>query len=691
MKKLHQSVLVALLYGSTNFLLAASDVNEQIGLMTENSVKDETDSALVLGKVTVTAKRPAALSTRSVLSSVDFLGADRIEHQNVTNSWELLGLVPSVQITQFKQGTESGKISFRGFNGEGEINAVKLLIDGIPSNTNDGNMRYMDMIFPLELETIEVVKGTNDARYGLHNIAGNVNMVTTQGGNYGKLRTSYGSFQTAEMQAAAGIDDGNFSQNYFMAVQSSSGYRDHADSDKYTVAGKWFFTPDNEKFKVGLTARHYYHDADEPGYQTRAEYHANERDSMPHNRTDGGDRLMNQVAAHLDWFLTERLSMTSKAYYNKFDDTRFVTFSSVQTQQERSTIESHHGLMASLTWRPSIAGLHDVALEGGLNKEWQDNHSHRYSTQSRVRTAVTRDQQFDLETTGAYVQAVIQPIESLKLIPAYRVDRIDGRYRNHLNGLSYDINDYGNIEQPKFSAVYSPLPGYSVYGNWGRTFQVGVGTAAYKVNQSSDLRPSINEGWELGLKFKPVQWLDGRVAVWQQRANNEARRKLGDPANDAENIGKTLREGVDMQLNAVLNERWSAWMAYAIQRSEILKADAANAASVGQEIDHVPRYLWNGGVEYAPHSDWLFSLQSRAAGSYYLERNNTEGKFGQYWVFDASANYRYSQHVSFNVQLRNLTDKTYAYTWWNTTPTPDIAMYGAADGRAIYTSIRFDL
>lgn len=49
-------------------------------------------------------------------------------------------------LTEFNQGTTSEKISFRGFNGEGEVKAVKLLIDGIPSNSNDGNMLLMDMI-----------------------------------------------------------------------------------------------------------------------------------------------------------------------------------------------------------------------------------------------------------------------------------------------------------------------------------------------------------------------------------------------------------------------------------------------------------------------------------------------------------------------------------------------------------------
>ena len=139
---------------------------------------------LSLGEIAVSAGRSGPLSSREVLSSVDVLGSERLAHEQVNNAWELFKRAPGVMTTEFNQGTTSGKLSFRGFNGEGEINAVKLLVDGIPANSNDGNMPYLDAIFPLDIESIEVVRGTNDARYGLNNIAGNAQNNTRTGGNY---------------------------------------------------------------------------------------------------------------------------------------------------------------------------------------------------------------------------------------------------------------------------------------------------------------------------------------------------------------------------------------------------------------------------------------------------------------------------------------------------------------------------
>lgn len=103
-------------------------------------------STLSLGAITVTPKDNGPLLTDSILTSVDIMGSDKIEDKTVSNSWELLGQMPGIQLTETRMGAESGKVTFRAFNGEGYINGIKTLIDGIPSNVNSGNQRFIDMI-----------------------------------------------------------------------------------------------------------------------------------------------------------------------------------------------------------------------------------------------------------------------------------------------------------------------------------------------------------------------------------------------------------------------------------------------------------------------------------------------------------------------------------------------------------------
>jgi iron complex outermembrane recepter protein len=615
---------------------------------TESTTESTAAPAMTVGVVTVVGKATGPLATRNVLTSVDLLDESRIANQAVSHNWQLFGQLPGVMLTQYGQGTTSGKISIRGFTGEGEINAVKLLIDGVPSNSNDGMMPYLDLAPLLDIRAVELVRGTNDPRYGLHNIAGNANVVTKIGGNYGAARLGYGSFDTRDAQAALGIDRNGFSQNYAASYQKTDGYRAHSDADKSTFSGKWFYSPDNGTSRYGLIVRHHEVRADEPGFLTAAQARADWEQSRPHNATDRGTRRMDQVALQAETALGSQLFWAAQVYHNALDDHRYVTFSAEVRQQERTIEEHHTGASTTLTWRP----MGQLRVVGGLDTERQDNASQRWFTASEVRQTQTRDQQFDLNTAGGFIQAIYKPVAALTITPALRVDKLTGSYTNLLNGRVYGINDYGLIRQPKLSAVYQVDDAYSVYGNFGRTFQIGIGTATYKVNQTSDLLPSINDGWEAGVKFRPVSGVEGRLAVWEQYASNEARRKMNDPANDAENIGETRRRGVDLQLNVRPTSRLGFWV-----------GAAASIATQGNEIDHTPHLLYNLGADYDVSDVLRLSGSINGQGSYYLDRTNTTGKFGAYSVANVSATYRIANNLDVELQVRNLADRYYEYVW----------------------------
>jgi iron complex outermembrane recepter protein len=643
------------------------------------------DTALQLGEITVTAQRMGALQAGNVLGSVDILGAARLQDANVSQAWQLFSKVPGVMLTQFNQGNVSGKFSFRGFNGEGEINAIKLLIDGVPSNSNDGNMPYLDMLQTMEIAAIEVVRGTNDPRHGLHNIAGNADVQTWTGGDYLRGRLTYGSFETLDVQAVAGIDGKLLAQNYTAAYQRSSGHRDHSGSEKASLAGKWTFTLEGGH-SLGLSLRHTDLESEEAGYLTQAEAKANPAQSPAHNASDGGHRLLTQAALRASIGLGEALSWNSLAYVNDLSDRRFVRFSAGVSQQERYTDERHHGASSTLTWRAGATRLGEFTLEGGVDAQWQDNVSQRYSTALRARTAQTRDQQFDFDIHGVYLQAVLQPVSGLKLVPAWRVDQVEGSYLNRRNGLRYAINDYGTVSQPKFSAIYAPGGRLSYYANWGRSFQVGVGTASYAVNQTSALEPSINDGWELGSKFRVGSRVEGRLTLWQQTASNEARRKLNDPANDAENIGRTRRNGLDLQVNAEPVDGTSLWAALSWQDSKILKAESSLPLSQGKEIDHVPQRLYSAGIEHRVTPQLTLTGQLTGQSAYYLERTNSTARYGSFTTLDLGARWQASALLQVQAQLKNAFDQYHEYVWWDGAQ----SLHAPGSGRSVHLGLKWE-
>jgi len=657
------------------------------------------DSALTLGKVDVHQHTEGQLTAHQVLTSVDVLGADQIEDKNVSHSWELLGQMPGIQLTETRQGAESGKVSFRAFNGEGYLNAIKTLIDGVPSNVNSGNQRFIDMLFPLEISFIEVVRGTNDPRYGLHNIGGNVNFGTRQGGNYIDGRFGYGSYNTRDAQLAIGRESNELAQNYFIGTQASDGYRDHDSSRKYAIGGKWFYGDLDDGMRIGLTARAYHHEADEPGFMTAEELRTDRRGSQLRNANDGDDRDMRQIGVHMDLKLADTLFLGSKLYYNRYEDDRRVTFSDLRTgnapRQRRVWDEKQNGMLTTLTWQPGAT----LTLEAGVNVEHQDNGYIRerfsYAEPTDFSATPARVQNNDRHTFdnyGAYVQGIYQPIEALKIVPAYRVDRFDGDTRLP-GGITGPLQRYGTIEQPKLSVVYALTDSTNVYANWGRTFQVLTGSTApaYLTPGQGAMSPSTNTGMELGMKFSPFAGSQARIAVWQQDAANEVSNM---PATGTTvTLGKTRRRGVDAQISAQVGEKWTVWASHAYQEAKIERDGRDASVSLeGREVAATPRYISNIGLDYQATEALQFGLQGRAQGDYYLEERNVAGKYGGFAVLDLSARYDINPRWSVDVQMKNATDRKYDYAWYDSffweQPQP---MFSPAAGRSLHIAFNMKL
>jgi iron complex outermembrane receptor protein len=640
------------------------------------------DTQFAIGDIVVTG-RTMARSTDNVLTSVDILGGDIAQRQNVDNAWELFARLPGVVLTDFNQGTTSGRFSIRGFNGEGEINAVKLLIDGVPSNDNAGGMPFIDLVAPLDIASIELVRGTADPRWGLHAIAGSANIVTRTGGTYLDGRGQGGAFGTLDGQLAAGVETGRLSQNYLLSYRRTGGFRAHADLDRVNLTGKWFY--DGGGAKLGLIVRHSQAEAEEPGYLTDADAEAGRRRSSPVSATDGGTRSLSQYSLHLDTDPARRLALTLTGYANTMDDDRYVRFSATVAQQRRLTEERQYGIVAGLHWHAADWLMAEV----GGDVQRQDNRSRRWTADRRVLTAATRDQDFGLTVGGGYVQAILTPVAWLTVTPAWRLDRVGGDFTNRLTGLRYRINEYGTISQPKLSVAVTPVAGITAYGNYGRTFQIGVGSGSYVVlPRVRDLAPSINEGWEAGVKLARGGWLTARAALWQQIASGELRRRLNDPSGEFDNLGRTRRRGVDLEIGVQPIAGVSAWASWSHQSARIVVPDPATPDQAGNRIDHVPADVYTAGIEWAPKDgSWRASLWGNGQSAYELNPGNTQGRYGGYFQVTAEVARAITRRVELSVQVRNLTDDRYEYVWYDGTQ----RLHAPADPRALYGAMRVRL
>ena len=620
------------------------------------------------------------LSANDLAGSVSVLSGEQIAREQVSFAQELLKKVPGVYRAEFNQGIVAGDIGVRGFNTESDIASTKLLIDGIPSNLNSG-VSEMNALFPLEIARMTVVRGTNDPRYGLFNLAGNVSVETQQGGAYLTSRVQAGSFGTREAQLLSAQSYKGFSQTLFGGIRESDGYRDNASLDKWSLSGKWFYTSPGERVRVGAIARMHRLDTDAPGYLTRAESRSTPRFSPAFSASDGGTVASDHGSVHVDVRQTATLDWSVKGYSQRFDRVRFVRFTAAGAQQERVEDERQTGVITQLTWRPASLTSYAVVASAGADLQRQDNVQQRYRAVSRVRQATLRDYAFSLDNQGGFAQLAASPMDRLQLTVGVRVDRFAGDFVNRQTATTTPVLDYGTVTQPKASATLRLTDRVSSYANIGRAFQIGTGIAAYG---RAPLAASKNDGIEAGLIARPAASVSLRAGVWQQRASDEVRLKF-DNSGDSENIGRTERRGIDAEASWQLSNHLRLWGAGTSQRAVLVEPGPANATATGKLLNHVPEWTGKYGVEWSPTRGVELSAWGYAQGDYHLTPQNDRGRWGDLHTVNADLSWRW-RAAAVGVGITNVFDRYTEYVWWDGAQT----LHSPGAGRALFLTVTVD-
>jgi iron complex outermembrane receptor protein len=599
--------------------------------------------------------------TSDLVGSVDLISQEELAYQHVDDTLELFSKVPGVYVARYNQGIINTDIAIRGFAGDGVSPHAKLLIDGIPSNLHNG-YNELDQLFPLSIASIEVFKGTSDPRYGLYNIAGNYNVSTRQD-EARELELTLGSYNTREIQGYAGFDGEGFSHSYTAGYRSNEGYRDHTDLSKTSLAGNWNWRLSEEK-SLRLIARHASYEGDSPGYFNSPERaQAQPRDSEPFAAQDGGEKQSHHLSLHWTQSINENLQWQLKAYTQTFERERWVRFTESSTLRNRYDDQEQQGFISSLNWT-----LNDHwAVDWGVDYESQDVIEQRFNTvsvDSRERSSdpadVRRDHAYDFATLGSYLQLFHQANDKLRWNIALRADQLNGDFedRHPSNPQSRDMYDFGLILQPKFNIIYAVNNMLNLFANAGRSFQHPFGASAYQASGTPSRDVSINDGWEIGSQWFPADAITLRISYWQQTAKDEFINVDG----SNQNVGKTERSGVDIAFTGTLSEALSYWGNFTHIDSEIVRAADALADDEGNQLRSIPGHTASMGFNYQITAKLIARIRLDLQGDYYINEANVGGKFGDYTLLSASADYKLDWG-SIKFQLNNLSNEYYEYAF----------------------------
>jgi outer membrane receptor for ferric coprogen and ferric-rhodotorulic acid len=290
---------------------------------------------------------------------------------------------------------------------------------------------------------------------------------------------------------------------------------------------------------------------------------------------------------------------------------------------------------------------------------------------------------------GFYGTTRLRPLDPLAIILGARVSTWETHVDNYAATGAYTgrtgAAEVNNELTPYAGFVYDLTPDVAVYASYTETFR----PQTQKDRNFNTLSPSIGSNAEIGLK---TEFLDDRltanVAVFETKLDNYAIVDATQPPNSLPD-GSTPHVGVDgtesrgfeVDLTARITPDWSASLGYSNVNTRRHPTDLTYA--------NVPEHLLRFNTRYRLPGDWSkltlgagINWQGEQVGSVTTHPTITPIRVTQdaFALVNFFADYRFNEHLSATLSVRNAFDETY----WATLDYPN---YG--EPRSVQLTVRY--
>src|SRR4051794_26347510 len=256
-------------------------------------------------------------------AAVTVLNRQAIERLPAESLSEVMAFVPGV--TMMFDGDASGvpMITSRGFFGGGEVEYVKLIVDGVPvGDAESGNIDWRSFRAE-DIERIEVLHGPGSSLYGDTALGGVVQLFTRQqagGGSSGDLHLSGGSFDTRNADVGYLADLGDMRLDLRADTADTGGFRAHSDNSNRAVQLALMRFAEHSRWRLEAAGDR--KDRREPGPLTFAEISNSREQSNALFRFDREQTDRYRLAAAFDSFGASPLHATVYGLQRDSDNLR---------------------------------------------------------------------------------------------------------------------------------------------------------------------------------------------------------------------------------------------------------------------------------------------------------------------------------------------------------------------------------
>ena len=646
--------------------------------------------AQTLDEVVVSASRAQARSfdTPAAIQSVDRNAIQNGGPQ--VNLSESLSRVPGLTILDRSNYAQDLQLSIRGFGARSAfgIRGIRLLIDGIPATTPDGQGQGSSVSLT-STDRMEVLRGPMALLYG--NSSGGVIQAFTSAApqdptlGYQYYVGSYGMHR-ADYQWGDTVGDYGIVADY--STFTVDGYRDNSRTDRKQFNGKLDFNT-NEQTQVKLVFNQFDMPlAQDPLGLTRAQL--TDPAAAGSNAVTTLSRkivLQNQLGGSATYTVNQDRSFTTRAYYGTRDNLQYQSTSAWIGLNRR-----YYGVGLQYNEKTHLG---DTPVEWASGYEFDRSREYREggaTVNGQKSGSATRSEDNQAENSDFFVQGSAHVSDAVSLVGGLRYSTVRFISDDYLISTS-NPDGSGNVSyrstNPVLGLTYYANEHLNLYANYGQGFETPTlaemaytktTTSAPRAVFNSLLNAASSRHYEIGSKWVPNRQSRLDFSVFQIDSTDEIIVVQNSGSSAYGNAPGTSRTGWELASSMLINPHVSASLsasAIDAQYSQAFKcAVTALCGSVsqvpaGSKIPGIPATSVFGELAWASAPVGVAKGKARAgarvalelvqSGRIYANDLNTASADGR-TVFNLSASQRWvlsKSTATLYARLNNISDERY--------------------------------
>lgn len=644
--------------------------------------------------------------------AVSTLNLAEMHDRSVSNMADALRYVPGVWSVS-SSGGGSAFYSSRGSNLDAtnyDANGVKLLQDGLPVTTADGN-NHNRSIDPMANRGASIARGANALKYGASTLGGAMDFVTPTARNSDpvQINLNAGSFGQRQGRLTLGRELGERLDGLVtLDVKDRDGYRDHSEASTDALYGNlgWMIGDDVE-------TRFYatYHDYEEelPGGLTAAELETDPAQFNPSTATGNFQfdvvtrRLANKTTIALSDVSSLELGISREVQklYHPIVDVR-IDFDGpgpgAPTQVFSLLIDTEQTNTGTMARYNRKIGDHNLVV--GFNWGETGNEGGNYSHNGGVATRLDTIVDNSAESLEAFVMDRWSVNDRLTLtygLQAVQAEREISNIAASTGVLRNPKDDYDSIN-PRAGFIYTVAEGIDLYGNLSKLYEAPTN---YELEDdargnSATLKAMQGKVLEIGTRgtrtLGPDNFWNFDVSLYYAAIEDEILSQ-----DDPNAPGTSLSVNVDDTIHAGLEALVGGSFTIGAGRIEPLISFTLNEFSFDSDalygnntLPAAPGYVVHGEVMYRANNGFFAGPTFDVVDERYADFMNSY-EVDSYSLLGFRAGLNRANWQAY-LEFRNVTDEEYVSTFSVVDHYgPASAIFNSGEPRAVYAGVQIRL